>query len=95
MFVYHWHRITFSKQLSTTSQKGNKKPNKLNSAFNTGFSSVMSRGWPLRVCHVQTQASSNSGESKEFHMPVFVFVATKFKAMPNMKPVSVSNYFVI
>merc|ERR1712038_1325687 len=42
------------------------------------------RGWPIRVCRVM---EVNEEEDKEFHMPVFVFVFTKFKKMPNMKPI--------
>ncbi len=48
----------------------------------------MSRsGWPIRVCRVE---DSDDDDSREFHMPVFAFVLTKFKKMPNMSQVSLS-----
>ncbi|KAJ8300922.1 hypothetical protein KUTeg_022441 [Tegillarca granosa] len=41
-------------------------------------------GWPLRVHKVVTENSENT--DKEFHMPVFALVATKFKKIPGMNP---------
>ncbi|KAL5011998.1 hypothetical protein ScPMuIL_010549 [Solemya velum] len=50
-----------------------------------------SQGWPVRIHKIHTEESENS--EKEFHMPVFALVCTKFKSMPNMKPIlEVSNF---
>lgn len=44
------------------------------------------RGWPVRIHKIDTENSENT--DKDFHLPVFAIVFTKFKKMPNMKPVS-------
>jgi hypothetical protein len=41
------------------------------------------RGWPVRIHLINTDSSEN----KDFHMPVFAVVLTKFKKLPNMKQV--------
>lgn len=48
-------------------------------------------GWMVRVCRVDE--SEKEEEKRDFHMPVFVFVLTKFKKMPNMKPILEMAYF--
>lgn len=40
-------------------------------------------GWPIRIHLINTETSEN----KEFHMPVFAVVLTKFKKLPNMKQI--------
>lgn len=47
---------------------------------------VYFRGWPVRIHKIDTENSENT--DKDFHLPVFAVVFTKFKKMPNMKPVS-------
>lgn len=47
---------------------------------------VYFRGWPVRIHKIDTENSENT--EKDFHLPVFAVVFTKFKKMPNMKPVS-------
>ncbi|OWF39956.1 methyltransferase-like protein 13 [Mizuhopecten yessoensis] len=42
-------------------------------------------GWPLRIHKVNTEDSEN--KDKEFNMPVFAVVLTKFKKLPNMKQI--------
>ncbi|XP_060064258.1 eEF1A lysine and N-terminal methyltransferase-like [Ylistrum balloti] len=42
-------------------------------------------GWPVRVHKVNTEDSEN--KEKEFNMPVFAAVFTKFKKLPNMKQI--------
>lgn len=39
-------------------------------------------GWPIRIHLINTDTSD-----KEFHMPVFAVVLTKFKKLPNMKQI--------
>ncbi|XP_050694174.1 eEF1A lysine and N-terminal methyltransferase-like [Eriocheir sinensis] len=43
-------------------------------------------GWMVRVCRCEDAEKSQS-ESGKFSFPVFVVVCTKFKQMPNFKPV--------
>ena len=45
----------------------------------------------VRVCRVQEDKEEEENNT-EFHMPVFVFVLTKFKKMPNMKQV---RFFIV
>lgn len=40
-------------------------------------------GWPVRIHLINTDSSEN----KDFHMPVFAVVLTKFKKLPNMKQI--------
>ena len=42
---------------------------------------LMARGWLVRVCLVPTN------DEKDFYLPVFIFVLTKFKKMTNSKAV--------
>ncbi|XP_069121308.1 eEF1A lysine and N-terminal methyltransferase-like [Argopecten irradians] len=42
-------------------------------------------GWPIRVHKVNTEDSEN--KDKEFNMPVFAVILTKFKKLPNMKQI--------
>lgn len=42
-------------------------------------------GWPVRVHKINTEDSEN--KDKEFNMPVFAVVLTKFKKLPNMKKI--------
>nr|XP_022321268.1 methyltransferase-like protein 13 [Crassostrea virginica]XP_022321269.1 methyltransferase-like protein 13 [Crassostrea virginica] len=42
-------------------------------------------GWPVRIHKIETENSENT--EKDFHLPVFALVFTKFKKMPNMKPI--------
>lgn len=44
-----------------------------------------SAGWPVRIIRCQEVDQSKSPEDRIF--PVFVIICTKFKKMPNMKPV--------
>lgn len=47
-------------------------------------------GWPVRIHKIDTENSENT--DKDFHLPVFAVVFTKFKKMPNMKPIlEISN----
>ena len=46
---------------------------------------AFTRGWMVRIHRVTEQ---NEEKNKEFHMPVFVYVFTKFRKMPNMPSVS-------
>jgi hypothetical protein len=43
------------------------------------------RGWMIRICRVSDAGKSN--DDSEFHLPVFVFVFTKFRKLPNAKQV--------
>ncbi|XP_033732482.1 eEF1A lysine and N-terminal methyltransferase-like [Pecten maximus] len=42
-------------------------------------------GWPIRIHKVNTEDSEN--KDKEFNMPVFAVILTKFKKLPNMKQI--------
>ncbi|XP_062584917.1 eEF1A lysine and N-terminal methyltransferase-like [Saccostrea cucullata] len=42
-------------------------------------------GWPVRIHKIETENSENT--DKDFTLPVFAVVFTKFKKMPNMKPI--------
>ena len=44
--------------------------------------SLIFSGWMTRICYV-TQIDSKADDAKDFHMPVFAYVFTKFKPMPN------------
>ena len=39
-------------------------------------------GWMTRICNI-TQIDNKTDDAKDFHMPVFAYVFTKFKPMPN------------
>ncbi|XP_076093580.1 eEF1A lysine and N-terminal methyltransferase-like [Mytilus galloprovincialis] len=47
------------------------------------FSYFPELGWPIRIHLISTDSSEN----KDFHMPVFAVVLTKFKKLPNMKQI--------
>ena len=47
------------------------------------------RGWMIRVCRVEKGEEGREGK-KGSHMPVFVFILTKFKKMANISSVSVT-----
>ena len=51
------------------------------------------RGWPVRIHKIETENSENT--EKDFHLPVFALVFTKFKKMPNMKPVGYENLTIL
>ncbi|XP_048777270.2 eEF1A lysine and N-terminal methyltransferase-like isoform X2 [Ostrea edulis] len=42
-------------------------------------------GWPVRIHKIETENSENT--EKDFHLPVFATVFTKFKKMANMKSI--------
>ncbi|XP_062613580.1 eEF1A lysine and N-terminal methyltransferase-like [Saccostrea cucullata] len=42
-------------------------------------------GWPVRIHKIETENSENT--DKDFTLPVFAVVFTKFKKMSNMKPI--------
>ena len=49
------------------------------------------RGWALRIHRIHTEDSENS--EREFHMPVFALVFTKFKKTPGMPQVNISTTY--
>ncbi|ELU00523.1 hypothetical protein CAPTEDRAFT_136807 [Capitella teleta] len=51
------------------------------------------QGWPVRICRVDKETGEALDPESEFQMPVFVYVFTRFKKMPNMKPILEVAYF--
>ena len=66
----------------------------LKSVFFTSHYTVVlchCRGWMTRICRVPL--FGDSVQDRDFQMPVFAFVFTKFRKMPDAKPVSTqANY---
>ncbi|ESO09366.1 hypothetical protein HELRODRAFT_186734 [Helobdella robusta] len=56
-------------------------------------------GWLTRVCLAQkdeeddSSSDKNEDDKKLFNMPIFMFVLTKFKKLPNSKPIFESSFF--